>query len=170
MTDTDPIDWNALAGAIGADPDSGGDRIARRAIAHLLGDEALRRAVDWYVDGRPAAEHARSVLRLLHAPAARDRCVEIYRGDPDAERRRTAVELLRVVATGEDLPLVGEFLADADAGVRNWGIGMLDQLLFSGLADRDDAEPYLRTAEGHDSAYVREKAAEVRTYLDARTR
>ena len=164
------IDWNALAGAIGADPDSGGDRIARRAVAHLLGDEAMRQAVDWYVDGRPAAEHARSVLWLLHPPAARERGLEIYRDDPDLTRRRLAVELLRVVATGEDLPLVAVFLADADAGVQNWGIGMLDQLLFSGLADPEDAEPHLRAAEDHVSAYVREKAAEVRAYLADRER
>lgn len=159
MTNPDPID---------ADRNSGGDHIARRAIAHLLGDEALRRSVDWYVDGRPAAEHARSVLWLLHPPAARDRCVEIYRDDPDVERRRMAVELLRVVATGEDLPLVGEFLADPDASVQNWGIGMLDQLVWSRLVDPDEVEPYLRAAAEHPNEYVREKHGEIRAYLDRR--
>lgn len=165
MTGGGPIDWRVLADDIGADPNSGGDLVARRAIAHLLGEEALRDAVDWYVDGRAAAEHARSVLWLLRPAAARARCVEIYRTDPEPVRRHLAVELLRVVATAEELPLVAEFLADTDPAVQTWGIGVLDQLLFGGQVDADDAEPYLREAAGHPSAYVREKCGEIRAWL-----
>ncbi|MGC0415964.1 HEAT repeat domain-containing protein [Embleya sp. AB8] len=153
----EPVDWQALADSIGADPNTGGERTARRAIAFLLGDEAIRGAVDWYVEGLPASEHARSVLRLLQPDAARSRCLEIYRTDPDPERRHLAVELLRVVATADDLPLVGEFLADADPAVQTWGIGILDQLLFRGQVDADDAEPFLRAAEHHPNPQVREK-------------
>ncbi|HEY1179757.1 MAG TPA: hypothetical protein VGF17_26680 [Phytomonospora sp.] len=162
------IDWGELAAAIGVDPHSGGDGVARRALAHLLGDEALRRAVDWYVDGRPAAEHARSVLWLLRPAAARARCVEIYRDDADPDRRHMAVELLRVVATGEDLPLVGEFLADADPAIQVWGAGVLDQLLFGDLVTPAEAEPHLRAAAEHPNPSVRAKREEMGAYLDAR--
>ncbi|MDA3646778.1 hypothetical protein LZ318_41280 [Saccharopolyspora indica] len=169
MTSRDePIDWQALAEGIGTDPNRSGDRTARRAIAFLLGDEAIRRSVDWYVEGLPAAEHARSVLRLLQPDAARSRCLEIYRTDPDPERRRCAVELFRVVATADDLPLVGEFLADADPGVQLWGIGVLDQLLFGGHVDADDAEPFLQVAEQHSHPQVREKHADLREHLAER--
>ncbi|MEV0650839.1 hypothetical protein AB0I28_36855 [Phytomonospora sp. NPDC050363] len=170
MTSGARIDWQELAEDIGVDPNSGGDRVARRALAFLLGDDAVRAAVDWYVDGRPASEHARSVLRLLQPDAARARCLEIYRGDPDADRRHLAVELLRVVATAEDLPLVAEFLADADRVVQAWGIGVLDQLVFGDLVDADDAEPYLRVGEGHGNAFVREKCGELREVLGRRGR
>ncbi|GIG66501.1 hypothetical protein [Phytomonospora endophytica] len=162
------IDWGELATAIGVDPNSGGDGVARRALAHLLGDEALRRAVDWYIDGRPAAEHARSVLWLLRPAPARARCAEIYRTDADPARRHLAVELLRVVATGEDLPLVGEFLADDDPAIQTWGVGVLDQLLFGDLVTVGEAAPYLRAAEEHPNPSVREKRAEMRAYLDRR--
>jgi hypothetical protein len=161
------IDWEALAGRIGVDPNSGGDHIARRAIAALLGDQALRDAVEWYVDGRPAFEHARSVLWLLQPDAARARCMEIYRTDPDPDRRHLAVELLRVLAISEDLPLVGEFLADDDPEIQIWGIGVLDQLLFSGAVDADDAEPFLRVAEHHANPKVRDMYSYLREYLDA---
>ncbi|MDT0265808.1 hypothetical protein RM844_05835 [Streptomyces sp. DSM 44915] len=165
MTGRDePVDWRALADSIGADPNSGGDRVARRAIASLLGDEAMRGAVDWYVAGLPAAEHARSVLSLLRPEAARSRCLEIYRTDPDAERRHLAVELLRVVATADDLPLVAEFLADADPAIQLWGIGVLDQLLSRGQIDADEAQPLLRSAERHPNPQVREKCAVLRAY------
>ncbi|MET9915885.1 HEAT repeat domain-containing protein [Streptomyces sp. NPDC006435] len=163
----EPVDWQALADSIGADPQSGSDRTARRAIAFLLGDEAMRGAVDWYVEGLPASEHARSVLRLLQPDAARSRCLEIYRTDPDPERRHLAVELLRVVATSDDLPLVGEFLADADPAVQIWGIGVLDQLLFRGHIDADDAEPFLQAAEHHPNPQVREKHAYLRAHLES---
>lgn len=166
MTSRDePIDWQVLAEGIGADPNQGGDRTARQAVAFLLGDEAIRRSVDWYVEGRPAAEHARSVLWLLQPDAARSRCLEIYRTDPDPEHRRSAVELFRVVATADDLPLVGEFLADADPAIQLWGIGVLDQLLFGGHVDADDAEPFLQVAAQHPHPQVREKHAYLREYL-----
>ncbi|MFJ1939137.1 MULTISPECIES: HEAT repeat domain-containing protein [unclassified Kitasatospora] len=162
---SEPIDWQALAHSIGAGPESSGDRIARRAIAFLLGDEAIRGAVDWYVEGLPASEHARSVLWLLQPDAARSRCLEIYRTDPDPERRHLAVELLRVVATADDLPLVGEFLVDADPAIQIWGIGVLDQLLFRGQVDADDAEPFLQAAEHHPNPQVREKHTYLRDFL-----
>jgi hypothetical protein len=133
MTSHDePIDCQWLATTIGAAPIAGGDHIARRAIVHLLGETAMRVAVDWYVEGRSAAERARSVLWLLRPAAPRSRCVEIYRTDPDPQRRHLAVELLGVV----DLWLLDEFLADADHSSRTWGIGVLDQLLFRGDSPR----------------------------------
>ncbi|WP_435176047.1 hypothetical protein [Actinacidiphila sp. bgisy145] len=162
---SEPVDWQALADSIGADSNISGDRIARRAIAFLLGDEAIRGAVDWYVEGLPADELARSVLWLLQPDAARSRCQEIYRSDPDPERRHLAVELLRVVATADDLPLVGEFLADADPAVQTWGIGVLDQLLFRRHVDADDAEPFLQAAEHHPNPQVREKHTYLRDFL-----
>jgi hypothetical protein len=165
-SDEEPIDWGELARRIGVEPNRGGDEIARRAIAALLGEQALRGAVDWYVDRRRASEHARSVLSLLRSGAARARCVEIYRADPDRERRRSAVELLRVVATADDLSLVGEFLADADPVIQTCGFGVFDQLVLIGAINADDAEPMLRVAERHANRHVRDACRHLREYLD----
>ena len=168
MTSRDePVNWQALADSIGADPHLSGDRAARRALASLLGDEAMREAVDWYVDGRPAEGLARSVLRLLQPEAARSRCLEIYRTDPEPERRHLAVELFRVVATADDLPLVAEFLADPDPAVQTWGAGVLDQLLFRGQVDADEAGPFLRITERHPNPQVHERHTLWRAFLES---
>jgi hypothetical protein len=167
MTRGRPIDWSALAAEIGVRPNSGGTEIAKSAIAALLGESALRDAVDWYVESRPAYEHARSVLWLLRPKAAQARCLEIYRTDPQPERRQTAVELMRVVARGDDLPLVHEFLDDPDPIIQIWGVGVLDQLLWDHLVEEEDAEPYLKAAEGHPNPRVRERCVFIRSYTGA---
>ncbi|MGY0236023.1 hypothetical protein [Longispora urticae] len=94
--------------------------------------------------------------------------MEIYRTDPVNGRRATAVELLRVLATGDDMPLVTEFLTDPDPGVQLWGIGVLDQLLFWERVEPDDAEPYLHAAERHANPKVRERCAFIRGVLQSR--
>jgi HEAT repeat protein len=138
-------------------------RDAKRAVSILLGDATLRAAVDWYVERRPHAELARMVLWQLKPAAARARCMEIYRSDADVDDRRGAVELFRVVATAESLPLIADFLADPDPAIQLWGIGVLDQMLFNDeLDDENDAEPYLRLAERHPNPAVQEKVAFIR--------
>ena len=162
------VDWAGLAREIAVGPgEDGGHGVARRAIALLLGEAALRDAVDYHLAGGPGAEHARSVLWLLQpeAEAARSRCLEIYHTAPEHGRRVSAVDLLRVVATAADLPRVVEFLMDSDPGVQLSGVGMLDQLLFAGCVDAVAAEPYLRMAERHPNAQVRDKAAAIREFL-----
>ncbi len=170
MTDQQhEIDWAALAKQTGTDPNHGGSSVARQALAAILGDNALRTAVDWYVKLRPAFEHARSVLSLLRPTAARDRCLEIYRSDPDPARRHAAVELFRVVAVANDLPMIEKFLADPDPAVQIWGIGVLDQLLVRQDIDDEAAEPYLRLAEHHPNPDVRAKHDFLRGRPDAET-
>jgi hypothetical protein len=68
-----PIDWKALAenlGTLSADGESGGDDVGREAIALILGEDALRSAVDYYVDYPKGFEPARSVLHLLRPVVA----------------------------------------------------------------------------------------------------
>jgi hypothetical protein len=162
------VDWAQLAREIGVDPLEGGsDEVARRAIAFLLGEVTLRDAVDYYIAGGPGAEHARAVLWLLQpeAQVARSRCLEIYHTAQERCRRVSAVNLLRVVATAADLPLVVEFLVDGDPGVQLSGVGMLGQLVFARCVDAENAEPYLRMAERHPNLQVRDKAAGIREIL-----
>jgi hypothetical protein len=166
------IDWQALAkevGAIQGDQQFGGSDYARSAIVRLLGSEVLRDAVDYYISFQPGSELARSVLWLLRPVEAMERCYEIYREDPLIERRRQAVELLRVVADAQMLPKVREFLNDTDGDIQQWGAGMLDQLVWSQLVDAMDAEPYLRMAEVHANEHVRERAAFIRDVIRRRS-
>jgi hypothetical protein len=164
-TANDPtIDWERLAREFDA-VTVVSTRDAQLALAEIVGADRLRAAVDWYIAGRPGSELARFVLWQLRPLAARDRCLEVWRSSFVAADRQMAVELLRVVATGDDLWLVAEFLADADAGVQLWGIGVLDQLAWSNLVEREDVMPILALADGHLNPEVREKAEFIRDFL-----
>lgn len=156
------IDWGQLADRLGSPPNGSSSRYGQLALAEIIGERQMRGAVDWYVTDRPGSELARMALSRIQAPAARDRCVEIWRSSTETYRRRAAVELLRVIATADDLELVPEFLADTDPGVQNWGLGVLERLLTSGAIDSEDAEPALALADDHASNEVRDIAASIR--------
>ncbi len=71
----DPIDWEDLRRTVRAkhgwevDSESFGTEEARLALVHLIGDDAMRAAVDYYVDSRPARELARCALMILRPPS-----------------------------------------------------------------------------------------------------
>jgi len=172
-----PIDWTAVMHAIGATYESpnesvvmraGGTQVAQRALAALIGENNLRAAVDWYVDLQDGFEVARSVLMHLQAPAARERCVEIYRSDADRHRRVCAVQLFRDLAVREDLPLVAEFMTDPDEEIQIWGICVLDQLVWHDHVDDAEADPLLLQADSHPNPRVRERGEFIRGVIEGR--
>ncbi len=162
-----PIDWERLATSLDA-LEHASTRKGQLALAEIIGADRLRASVDWYVAGLPGFELARFALWRLQPLAARDRCIEIWRSDAEPLRRQLAVELLRVVATAEDLHLVGEFLADPDAGVQLWGIGVLDQLVWSNQLEAEEAAPFLDLAATHANPEVRERCDFIREVLRGR--
>jgi hypothetical protein len=163
------INWETLAkeiGAIGEDGrEIGSSSFGKRAIEKLLGEGNLRDAVDYYVDRKPGAELVRSVLWHIHPWSAMKYCYNIYHSSQDIENRRSAVELLRVIADERALPWVKEFLQDPDIGIQNWGAGLLDQMMWSKLVDPEDAEDLIVCAEQHANEKVRETAAFIRSFL-----
>lgn len=163
------INWKELAIQVNSLSKRGefvsGD-MAKQAIELLIGENNIRDAVDYYIEGKPGSELARAVLWRIHSPAAMNRCYEIYKSPADIETRRLAIELLRVAADRQVLNWINEFLKDEDTGIQAWGIGVLDQLVTSNLIDDEDAEPLLLIAEAHHNFHVREKAAEIRALLN----
>ena len=149
-----------------------GSTEAMTALEIIVGEDTLRNAVDYYVDLKPVSELTRQVLWQLRPPSAMARCYEIFKSDPDLERRRTAVELLRVVADRRVLPWIEEFWADPDAGIQNWGAGILDQLLWGGGLDAQDKDAVrlLHQGEEHPNSGVRELMAFILKYLSDRQR
>jgi hypothetical protein len=173
----DEIDWSALANQLGllrpgppdnpaARSESSGNGPAMRALEILIGEPAIRASVDYYITHAPGSELARSVLWHLHPWSAMVYCYEIWRSSRPIEDRRSAVELLRVVADRRALGWVGEFLADEDADIQGWGVLVLDQLLYSGLV-AEEAEPLVVGAETHPNPEIRERAKILRGYLRA---
>lgn len=96
------------------------------------------------------------------------RCYEIFNGPETVEARRTAVELLRVVADRRALPWIPEFLQDDDALIQAWGAGVLGQLLWSELIEPEEAERLLIAVDQHSNEPVRERAEFIRGFLLSR--
>jgi len=142
-----------------------GSDAARLALEMILGEDALKACVDYYVADGPASELVRSVLWLLRPWSAMARCRELATLPNRIETRRSAVELLRVVADRRALPWVAEFLEDEDAQVQSWGIGILDQLLCSNQIEPEEAEVLLQQAVRHENGAVRERAEFIRGFL-----
>ena len=168
------IDWQELAQKLGyityegsLRKESGGTKNARMALAEIVGDEALRDAVDYYVSGKPGDETARSVLWLLQPPCAMERCHEIFKLSQDQEERSVAINLLQVVADARVLAWVPEYLADPNTGVQIWGIGIVDQLSWSGNAEPEECLPIVEAALKHPNERVRERAQEVMAYIES---
>lgn len=164
----DSIDWKAMAvqlGTLREGSESSGSAEARKAIELLLGEDNLRKSVDYYISGGPGSELARSVLWLIRPWSAMSYCHEVYKSGRTLEARRMAVELLRVVADERALSWVAEFLGDADSGIQTWGIEVLEQLISSGSVEGEDAEQLLAEAEAHPNIHVRERAELIRENL-----
>jgi HEAT repeat protein len=165
------LDWERLAreaGAIREDGEAGGSDFARRALEAIIGPEAWRAAVDHYVECRPGAELARSVLWLVRPWSAMERCRDLSRTDPDADRRRSAVELLRVVADRRALPWVREYLDDGDAGVQLWAAGIVDQLVWSDLVEPEECADLIAAMSSHPNEGVRRMAEWIQSFLRER--
>ena len=165
------VDWEALARQLGAFENGGGysSTMAKQAIEILLGEEIFQSAVDYYISFQPGYELARFVLWQIRPGSAMKHCYDIYKTEKDVDIKRDAIELLRVVADRRALGWVGEFLDDPDEGIQIWGIGLLDQLLWSDLIEPEEAELFLKQAENHNNPGVRETAESVREYLKDRT-
>lgn len=165
------IDWKQLANDLGTlrpDGESGGTYLACQALERILGDSEWRAAVDYYVRNRQGYELARSVLWLVRPWAAMERCHELFCYRGEQEVRRSAIELLRVVADRRVLPRVREYLADQDAVVQCWAAGIVDQLLWSELVEVEECEDLLTEMEDHQNPRVVETAEWIRSFLRAR--
>jgi len=89
-------------------------------------------------------------------------CYKIFKGPQKIAVRRAAVELLRVVADRRARPWIPEFLDDSDPDIQSWGIGVLDQLLFSELIWPEEAEETYQDGRTTPEKLVRDGADRIR--------
>jgi hypothetical protein len=121
----------------------------------ILGDDAIKDAVERYVRGDSASEIIRSVLSVLRPTSARNHCCQIFKSQRSIEERRSAAGLLSSCAVRETIDWVCEFLADSDEGIQNWGASLADQLAFGQWIRRDDCEHVIARMNEHPNAQVR---------------
>ncbi len=172
------IDWEQLARTLGTvDPEEGvaearvstehgSSILARRALEHVVDSADWVSAVDHYVARLSGSELVRSVLWLVHPWTAMQRCYQIVNTSADAEARRCAVELLRVVADERVLPFTRQLLEDRDPVVQVWTAKMVEQLLSSGLIELSQCEDLLDAMKHHVNTEVRRTYAIVRAAED----
>lgn len=130
------IDWRGIADTIGTinwtehgRSEKGGTQVGIDALIQIIGDAALRDAVDFYVTMQPGFELARSVLLVLRPPAAMERCREIALVSGDEQEAADAANLLQVIADRRVAEWLPELIASKNDGVRAWTVGIIDQLL-----------------------------------------
>ncbi len=162
------IDWQIVAKESGWKGHSCGREDAKKAIELLLGAENIRAAVDDYISFKPHFELIRNILWYLQPPIAMDYCYDLFKNSKDLETRIYAVELLRVVADKRVVKWIPEFLNDANPAIQNWGIGVLDQLLWSSLVEFDEVKVLLKKSTTHKNEAVRENVDFIIKYLRKR--
>ena len=155
MQSSKMYDWTNIARQVDA-IERGGNEYAKRAIALILGEDSLRDAVDYYITMAPGAELVKSVLSLLRPHVAMEHCYEIYCSDADIEKKRSAIDLLRMILDSSVLPWASEFLADEDLGIQRWGAGVVDQLLWCEFVDPEACRDLLKSMREHANPDVRE--------------
>ena len=143
----------------------GGDPIARAALIEILGPEEIARMVRLYVASDPCAQVVRSVLWMLKPEGAAKECLRLYNESGDAQCRRSAIQLFRVVASAELVAWLPTFWEDPDTQIQHWGASWLDQLVVRGELSAEEAEPWIQRAERHTSSSVRRMAAMIREEL-----
>jgi len=163
--------WKNIAESVGALSTNGEECsssiMANKAIEIILGENNLREAVHYYIEGKPGSELLRGVLWQLHPWSAMDECYTIFKTNPDIQFKRYAIELLRVVADQRVLPWIPEFLKHEDSQVQQWGVGVIDQLFFSSLCDEEEIAETLDIALQHENQFVREKAEEIKSMVES---
>ncbi len=154
------IDWGQLAQELGC-VGCVSNRDALRALEAIIGEDAIREAIEHYIAGGPGAELARFVLWQLHPRSGMEYLYKIFKDDPDGDRRAWAIELLRVVADKSVIPWISQFLADDDEGIQNLGASVLDHLTWKCLANEEDCGATLQLMKHHANPGVREKYASI---------
>lgn len=169
---TSNVDWEDLARTLGSLRDSGessGTEMARQAIELMLGEDVMQEAVDHYISGQPGSELARAVLWHIQPWSAMERCYEIFRNGKNLEDRRSAVELLRVVADRRVVQWLTEFFNDPDPAIQQWGVGIVDQLAFSQLIQASEARAILDGIRTTENPQIQETITFIESYLQERT-
>lgn len=166
----DPIDWFGIATDLGlieytenGRSEWGGTRQAEAALVQILGPAAIRAAVDFYVTMEPGSELARSVLMLLKPSLAMEHCQAIFLSATDPLDRRLVIGLLGDFGDERVLDWAPAYLADEDAYVQLWGIGVVKTMLLRGVVEPADCERLLDFALAHENVGVREQAQAIRS-------
>lgn len=162
-------DWKELATQLGSlhdNGESGGDSFAQQAFDEILGDEWIESTVEYIVAFKRGQELAMNCLRYLHSTKATKYAYHIYKSS-EGERADRAVWLIKHIANPISFDWIEEFLNDNN--VIHWGIGVLDQLLWTEQIPYDDrAKSLLELADKNTNGQSKETTDFIRQYVEQR--
>ena len=105
-------------------------------------------------------------LRLIHSTKATTYAYRVYKTS-NSERAAQAVWLIKQLANPISLDWVEEFLDDKN--VINWGVGVLDQLLWCEQIKYDNrVKSLLELADKNSNGELRENTDFIRQFMDER--
>jgi len=162
-------DWKKLARELGSlheSGESGGDSFAKRAFEEILGDEWIESTVDDIIAFKRGDELAMSCLRYLNSSKATKYAYQVYKSS-QGERADRAVWLIKNLANPIALEWIREFLNDTN--VIHWGIGVLDQLLWTEQVPYDDkVKALLDLADKNLNGQSKDNTDFIRQYVEKR--
>jgi len=163
-------DWTSLARKIGSlhedGSEKGSDKFALKALDEILGDEWIESTVEHIVSFRRGRELAMNCLRNLHSTKATQYAYKVYKSS-EGERADQAVWLIKHIANPISEEWIEEFLNDKN--VIHWGLGVLDQLLWTEQIQYDDkTKSLLELAEINSNGQLKEQTNFIRQYIEER--
>lgn len=159
--------WNDVYKLIHDKPleDLNMSRNAKLALEVFLGKEWVKSTVDYIIKTPGEAwDLALKTLRLLESEYAVDYAYRIYKNSKIKEHRRQAVFVIKDVAHCKSINWVEEFINDTE--VIEWGLGVLDQLLWcEKIEPTADTEKLLNLALIKSNGQLKENIQFIRDYL-----
>lgn len=163
-------DWTQLARQLGSLRDNGsengGDSFAQQAFDNILGDEWIESTVEHIISFKSGRELAMNCLSYLRSTKAANYAYHIYKIS-NGERADQAVWLIKHLANPISFNWIEEFLNDQN--VIHWGIGVLDQLLWTEQIPYDDkAKSLLELADKNSNGQLKEQTDLIRHSIGKR--
>lgn len=161
------LDWEALARDICSTnqyEERGGSEYAQQALGLIIGEQNTYNAVRLIITWQPGSGLARSVLRYIHSVRAMEIAYQEYKTG-NKEYAASAVGLIKDICHPRALDWVYEFLRDDEVAI--WGIGIIDQLIWSNTIKWDDPRvaSLLEVAKSHHDENVRRQAEFIQEYV-----
>ncbi|AEW03053.1 hypothetical protein A4D02_03395 [Niastella koreensis] len=162
--------WKELALKVGSlhhdGSESGGDSYGKAALEEILGEEWMRHTVEHIISFKRGSEIATNCLCLIHSHNTAIYAYGVYKSS-EGERANRAVWLIKELAHPVSFDWIEEFLNDQN--VMGWGLGVLDQLLWTKQIPYDEkAESLLQLALTNSEGKLTDLVAFIRNYLLAR--
>lgn len=153
--------WYELTFSIGQD-----SQYVSRAFETILGDEWIEDTVECAIEYGLGGELAMNCLRHIHSEKACIYAYNVYKSST-GERARMAIWLIKHLTNKISYPWVEDFLNDKN--VMDWGLGVLDQLLWGQIIEYDEnVERLLQLAHINSKGGLDELIQFIRDYLKDR--